>query len=110
MPPPLQSGQVCGDSVAVRDCHNLAAVEAARRHDEVTQLLSQERPEPDCRQGHSHVEFSHYQIIGFLQDFLSGGTRIRTGDTMIFSHMQKPLQRCALVLSPRFGRGPISSP
>jgi hypothetical protein len=26
-----------------------------------------------------------------LQDFLSGGTRIRTGDTMIFSHMQKPL-------------------
>jgi hypothetical protein len=23
--------------------------------------------------------------------FLSGGTRIRTGDTMIFSHMQKPL-------------------
>jgi hypothetical protein len=23
--------------------------------------------------------------------FISGGTRIRTGDTMIFSHMQKPL-------------------
>src|SRR5215218_11046669 len=24
--------------------------------------------------------------------FLSGGTRIRTGDTMIFSHIQKPLE------------------
>jgi len=23
--------------------------------------------------------------------FINGGTRIRTGDTMIFSHMQKPL-------------------
>ena len=23
--------------------------------------------------------------------FVSGGTRIRTGDTMIFSHMQRPL-------------------
>jgi hypothetical protein len=27
----------------------------------------------------------------FCRTFSSGGTRIRTGDTMIFSHMQKPL-------------------
>jgi hypothetical protein len=28
---------------------------------------------------------------GICRTFRSGGTRIRTGDTMIFSHMQKPL-------------------
>jgi hypothetical protein len=27
----------------------------------------------------------------FCRTFVSGGTRIRTGDTMIFSHIQKPL-------------------
>jgi hypothetical protein len=32
-------------------------------------------------------------VMFYLQigAFLSGGTRIRTGDTMIFSHMPRPL-------------------
>jgi hypothetical protein len=31
------------------------------------------------------------KFSSFCRTFLSGGTRIRTGDTMIFSHLQKPL-------------------
>ena len=38
--------------------------------------------------GASCVVSAFYLQIGGFQ---SGGTRIRTGDTMIFSHMQKPL-------------------
>jgi hypothetical protein len=32
-----------------------------------------------------------FTFSAFCRLFLSGGTRIRTGDTMIFRHMQKPL-------------------
>ena len=35
------------------------------------------------------VEALYFSSI--CRTFISGGTRIRTGDTMIFSHMQKPL-------------------
>src|SRR5918994_104505 len=37
----------------------------------------------------SSVESLYFSTI--CRTFRSGGTRIRTGDTMIFSHMQKPL-------------------
>ena len=30
-------------------------------------------------------------MVRFCRPFLSGGTRIRTGDTMIFRHLPKPL-------------------
>ena len=36
-----------------------------------------------------HCQDSFFSAI--CRTFRSGGTRIRTGDTMIFSHMQKPL-------------------
>ena len=32
-----------------------------------------------------------FLFFAICRTFLSGGTRIRTGDTMIFSHIQKPL-------------------
>jgi hypothetical protein len=35
------------------------------------------------------AKFLH--LFGFCRTFLSGGTRIRTEDTMIFSHIQRPL-------------------
>ena len=30
-------------------------------------------------------------FLAICRTFISGGTRIRTGDTMIFSHMRRPL-------------------
>jgi hypothetical protein len=33
--------------------------------------------------------------------FISGGTRIRTGDTMIFSHIQKPLGMRQILIGKR---------
>src|SRR5215204_5362437 len=44
---------------------------------------------PQKRGFGSFVESLYFSSI--CRTFRSGGTRIRTGDTMIFSHMQKPL-------------------
>jgi len=62
--------------------------------DAATAALEEDLPDPavDTPQKRgfgSSVESLYFSAI--CRTFRSGGTRIRTGDTMIFSHIQKPL-------------------
>jgi hypothetical protein len=55
----------------------------------------------------SYTEALHF--LATCRTFLSGGTRIRTGDTMIFSHIPRPLGMRQILISKRVSVHRVSS-
>jgi hypothetical protein len=59
--------------------------------DGTTDALEEAFSQTGCRHGVPAVLPRLFRFSAICRTFISGGARIRTGDTMIFSHMQKPI-------------------